>query len=207
MEEAGEALNHAAKHGTSKDDSPAPRWTFNWLIGTINREQGRLREAEVNFRAVLDDREPDRNFDFSGDYEVINLLGMTLFEQAKGVRTEGDRAREQLLLEAAATFEKTLKIDSENILAHHNLHQIYEELGDKTKAAFHNAEHLKVKPDDNAQGRAFGLARAKYPAANFAAEAIVLYPLQREGAPGLNATDKAAKAMRPKPASGSSGGD
>ena len=207
LEEAGEALNRAAKHGTSKDDPPAPRWTFNWLIGTINREQGRLREAEVNFRAVLDDREPDRNFDFSGDYEVINLLGMTLFEQAKGVRTEGDRAREQLLLEAASTFEKTLKIDSENILAHHNLHQIYEELGDKTKAAFHNAEHLKVKLDDNAQGRAFGLARAKYPAANFAAEAIVLYPLQREGAPGLNSADKTAETTKPKPASGSSGGD
>jgi hypothetical protein len=45
---------------------------------------------------------------------------------------------------------------------------------------------LKYKPDDTAQGRAVGLARKKYPAANAAAEAIVIYPLQRAGAPGLS---------------------
>ncbi len=187
LDEAVEALNRAAKHGTSKDDPPAPRWTLNWLTGTVNREQGRLKEAESNLRAVLDDRVPERNFDFSGDYEVINLLGLTLFEQAKAVRVEGDPERTRLLNEARQTFEKTLNIDSENVTAHHNLHLIYDDLGDKTKAEHHNAEHLKVKPDDNAQGRAVGLARAKYPAANFAAEALVIYPLQREGAPGLTA--------------------
>jgi hypothetical protein len=29
------------------------------------------------------------------------------------------------------------------------------------------------------------LAREKYPAANHAAEAVVIYPLQRPGAPGM----------------------
>jgi len=58
------------------------------------------------------------------------------------------------------------------------------------KAAYHSAEHLKYKPDDNAQGRAVRLAREKYPAANFAAEALVIYPLQRPGAPGLNAIEQ-----------------
>ena len=203
LEEAVEALNRAAKHGTSQDDPPAPRWTLNWLIGTVNREQGRLKEAETNFRSVLEDREPDRNFDFSGDYEVINSLGSTLFEQAKGVRVEGDPERERLLREAAKTFEKTLVIDKENVTAHYNLHQIYEELGNKQKAEFHNAEHLKVKQDDNAQGRAVGLARQKYPAANLAAEAIVIYPLQRDGAPGLKSTT--AKVEQPPPPSTTSG--
>ncbi|MFM9960915.1 MAG: tetratricopeptide repeat protein [Planctomycetaceae bacterium] len=189
LDEAVEALNRAAQHGKQADDEPAPRWTLNWLIGMVNREQGRLKEAESSLRSVLDDRVPERNFDFSGDYEVINLLGLTLFEQAKGVRADGDPERERLLREAAKTFEKTLNIDKENVAAHYNLHQIYEELGDQKRAAFHNAEHLKVKQDDNAQGRAVGLARQKYPAANLAAEAIVIYPLQRDGAPGLKAAN------------------
>lgn len=172
----------------------------------MNRQQGRLKEAEANLRAVLEERTPEmieRNFDFSGDYEVINLLGLTLFDLAKAVRVEGDPERKRLLQKAAVTFEKTLAIDSENVAAHHNLHQIYEELGDKAKAESHNAEHLKVKSDDNAQGRAVGLARAKYPAANLAAEALVIYPLQREGAPGLNT----ANANKPKQPAIPSGGD
>src|SRR5690606_9992925 len=50
----------------------------------------------------------------------------------------------------------------------------------------HQGLHERYKPDDNAQGRAVRLAREKYPAANHAAEAVVKYPLQREGAPGRN---------------------
>ena len=193
LDEAVEALNRAAKHGTSKDDPPAPRWTLQWLTGMVNREQGRLKEAEANLRSVLEDRSQemiDRNFDFSGDYEVINLLGLTLFEQAKAIRVEGDPERLRLLNAAADRFKATLSIDPENVSAHYNLHQIYEDLGDKVKAAYHSAEHLKYKPDDNAQGRAVRLAREKYPAANFAAEALVIYPLQRPGAPGLNAIEQ-----------------
>ena len=190
LDEAVEALQRAAKHGKKEGEDPAPRWTLNWLTGMVNREQGRLKEAEANLRAVLDDRVPERNFDFSGDYEVINLLGLTLFEQAKGIRVEGDPERTRLLESARDTFSKTLDIDSENITAHYNLHQIYAELGDKAKAELHSGEHLKVKTDDNAQGRAVRLARQKYPAANLAAEALVIYPLQRDGAPGLNVADR-----------------
>lgn len=193
LDEAVEALNRAAKHGTSKDDPPAPLWTLQWLTGMVNREQGRLKEAETNLRSVLEDRSQemiDRNFDFSGDYEVINLLGLTLFEQAKAIRVEGDPQRLRLLNAASDRFKATLRIDPENVTAHYNLHQLYEDLGDKVKAAEHSAEHLKYKPDDNAQGRAVRLAREKYPAANFAAEALVIYPLQRPGAPGLNAIEQ-----------------
>ena len=205
LDEAVEALNRAAQHGREAGSEAPPRWTLNWLIGLVNREQGRLKEAEASLRSVLNDRVPERNFDFSGDYEVINLLGLTLFDLAKGVRVAGDPERVRLLRDAAETFEKTLKIDSENVTAHHNLHQIYEELGDNAKAATHNAEHLKVKPDDNAQGRAVGLARAKYPAANFAAEALVIYPLQRAGAPGLSTVDANPPKQPKQPTTSSSG--
>ena len=44
---------------------------------------------------------------------------------------------------------------------------------------------MRYKPDDNAQGRAERLLAQRYPAANHAAEAVVIYPLQRPGAPGL----------------------
>lgn len=126
-------------------------------------------------------------FDFSGDPRSHQLAWTDTVDPAKAVRVDGDPQQKRRLLEAATTFDKTLALESENVTAHHNLYQIYEELGDNAKVAFHNAEHLKFKPDNNAQGRAVGLARAKYPAANFAAEALVIYPVQRDGAPGLDA--------------------
>lgn len=45
--------------------------------------------------------------------------------------------------------------------------------------------HLIYKPDDNARDRTVRLYRAKNPAADHASQAIVLYPLNRPGAPGF----------------------
>ena len=86
-------------------------------------------------------------------------------------------------------FTKTLAIDSEDVTAHHNLQLLHAELGDEAKSQEHERLHRRYKSDDNAQGRAVRLAREKYPAANFAAEAVVKYPLQREGAPGFPVVD------------------
>ena len=164
---------------------------MSWLSGQINREQGRLAEAEANFRAVLEGRSQemvDRKLDFSRDYEVRNLLGLTLFDRASQFR--GAAAAEQrtaTLQEAARQFEKTLKDDVENAVAHYNLSLIYGELGDAAEAEQHRLKHQKYKLDDNAADRAVRLAREKYPAANQAAEAVVIYPLQRPGAPELPA--------------------
>jgi tetratricopeptide (TPR) repeat protein len=47
----------------------------------------------------------------------------------------------------------------------------------------HHALHTIFKPDDLAQSRAVQAHRAKQPAADHAAEAIVIYPLHRRGAP------------------------
>ena len=52
-------------------------------------------------------------------------------------------------------------------------------------AAEHRRLHARYKRDDNAADRAVRLARERYPAADHAAEALVIYPLRREGAPGL----------------------
>ena len=67
--------------------------------------------------------------------------------------------------------------------AHYTLAQIYEQLGDPVQAAHHRQEHEKYLPDYNAQDRAISNARRADPAADHAAQATVIYPLQRAGAP------------------------
>jgi hypothetical protein len=94
------------------------------------------------------------------------------------------------LRDAVSQYQKTLEIDSENITAHFNLAQLYAELGEKEREAEHRRLHQRFKPDDNAADEAVKRAREKYPAANHAAEAVVIYPLRREGAPGLAGPDQ-----------------
>ena len=192
IDEAVQAINRAAQ----AKDPPAPPWTMAWLSGLLNRQQGYLDAAEKNFRAVLEDHTPEmakRKFDFSLDYEVINELGSTLFERAKQQYGPARKeARDTLLSEAVIQFQRTLAIDSENVAAHHSLHLVHALLGDQAKADYHRILHEKYKPDDNARDKALAAARRKYPHANLAAEALVIYPLRRNGAPGLAVESAAA---------------
>ena len=66
--------------------------------------------------------------------------------------------------------------------AHYNLASLHSLLGDQEEAARHAALHLRYKPDDTARGRAVRLARQRYPAANAAAEGLVIYDLNRPDA-------------------------
>lgn len=185
VDEAAEAVARAATH----DDPAAPPWTLAWLAAQAGRQQGRLEEAEANLRTILETRTPEmieRGFDFSLDYEVRNLLGLTIYDRARQLRSDADDAlRRELLKEAVEHFETVLHTDSENVVAHYNLRQLHAELGQDDLAAVHGRLHARFKRDDNAADRAVALARAKYPAANHAAEALVIYPLHRPGAPGL----------------------
>jgi tetratricopeptide (TPR) repeat protein len=190
LDQAVEALERAQKLAAEHKDASFPVWTYNWLSGRVNRGNGKLDDAILNFRSVLTDRTAvmiERQFDFSKDYRVINELGATLFDLARRYRDEARAGeRQQLLEDAAAQFRRTLELDSENVDAHYNLMQIYEVLGDREQAEQHRVLHARYKPDDNAGDRAIALARARYPAANKAAEAVVIYPLHRAGAPGLD---------------------
>jgi tetratricopeptide (TPR) repeat protein len=178
IDEAAAALRRAAEY----QDPAAPPWTMNWLSGLINRQQGRLEEAEQNFRDILETKTEemrDQDFDFSLDYEVINLLGQTLFDRARQFRGTADQpAREALLRQAVEQFRKTLAIDAENVTAHFNLQLLHAQLGETELSNEHRKLHARYKPDDNARDRAVALARKKYPAANHAAEALVIYALQ-----------------------------
>lgn len=183
LDEAVDAVRRAAAF----TDPAAPPWTLAWLSGLVNRQQGFFEEAEANFRQVLEYRTAEtekRQFDFSRDYEVINLLGQTIFDRALQIRG-ADRVaeRQSRLREAVEVFRKTLAIDSENTDAHYNLAQLYSHLGDQKLASEHQQLHARYKLDDTARGQAVGKAREKYPAANFKAEPVVIYDLQRPGQP------------------------
>ena len=166
-----------------------PVWTSAWLSGEIARQQGQFDVAVDNFKSVLYDQTEERNkrqFDFSLDYVVRNQLGSAYLDLALAAASaEDDDGKQRYLKLAQSEFERVLEIDTENLMAHANLVTVYERLGFEDKAQFHRQANLRYKPDDNASNLARRPARQKYPAANRAAEAIVIYLMQRPGAPGL----------------------
>ncbi len=184
LDEAVSALTRAAEH-----DTPAPAWTVKWFTGLVNKQNGFLDEAIADFRDIVEmdsDETRSRGFDFSKDYRVLNELGQTLFERAKQERGEASKdARVALMREAIEWFDRALAIDPENMKAHYNLGLLYAQLGDDAKSEAHRTLHAKYKPDDNAADVAVAEARRKSAPANHAAEAVVIYDLQRVGAYGL----------------------
>jgi hypothetical protein len=178
-------------------------WTLAWLSAGVAREQGDLETAIANYRTVLETRTGEtvaRGFDFSKDYEVINALGLALVEQAASRRgPAAEASRREALRAAAEVFTRTLALDPENLTAHYNLGQIHALLGDAERAASHRALHARYKPDDNARDRAVAIARRADPAADHAAQAVVVYPLHRPDAPGRGDTvpDRESPAGQP----------
>ncbi len=59
---------------------------------------------------------------------------------------------------------------------------VLNQLGHQQLAAQHFEAYQRYRPDDNARDRAVALARSRDAAANHAAEAIVIYDLQRQDA-------------------------
>jgi hypothetical protein len=181
LQDAVEALGRAARH-----DPPAPPWSVLWFSAQVDKQNGYLDQAIERYEALLamDTEETrQRGFDFSKDWRVLDDLGVTLYERAKQERTEASKPQRLALLERAkAAFERVLTLDSEDLIAHYNLAFLYEELGDSGKAAYHRAKYETYRPDDNARDLAIAKARAASPAANHAAEAVVIYDLRRPGA-------------------------
>src|SRR5712691_92889 len=175
LDEAVTALHRAAAAG-------ATPWTVAWLSGLVNKENGFLDQAIDDFTRVLGSGAAagsERRFDFSTDYEVIDELGQSLFERAKVERGAARaESRRQYLRRAADQFEKALSVDAENVTAHYVLSLIYGELGDPQRSAEHAALHARYKPDDNARDHAIAVHRLANPAANHAAQSIVIYPLR-----------------------------
>jgi hypothetical protein len=174
---APEALARAAAI-----DPPANAWSLLWFGAQVAARNGDYAKAVANLREILRggfEQAEGRGFDFSKDYRVLVELGNGLYQLALGER---DEARPRLMREAAEQFTAALALDPENLAAHWGLRQVSRDLGDDERAAHHSARHARYKPDDNARDHAVAQARLRYPAANRAAEAIVIYDLHRPGA-------------------------
>lgn len=176
----------------SQMEPAPPAWTLAWLSGEVSSQQGFFEDAERSFRAVLEDvtqERKERGFDFSLDFRVRNSLGKTLLDLTDFAEQRGQAERARLLLaDAEKQFLQVLETDSENVTAHANLAIVYSRKGDSEKSEYHRGLQLRYKMDDNAAGVAGAQGRRKYPAADHAAEPLVIYSLHRQGAPGLSSS-------------------
>jgi len=181
LAEAAQALNRAVRH-----DGPAYPWLIAWLSGLVDKQNGHLDEAIDSFELLVETRFDEarrRGFDFSADYRLLNELGQTVFERVKRERGEDRRvAREELLRRSERWFAKALEYDPENVTAHYNLALVYRALGETERARHHESLHIRYKPDDNAGDRALTAHRRANPAANHAADAVVIVDLGRSEA-------------------------
>lgn len=211
LDAATAALQRAARWPAEE----VPWWTVNWLSAVINRQQGHIEKAADILRELVTAPPKgairQKGFDFRFDYEVINLLGETIFDQARRFRSPSQREeRDRLLEEAVAAFRRTLELDPENVTAHYNLALLYQMLGRPELAAIHRKAHERYKPDDNARDYAVARARARYPWANHAAENVAIYRLKSIAGTNLQSQIARVEGKAPgteKPVTGASSPD
>ncbi len=157
---------------------PPPPWTLGWLSGVVDRQQGHFASAAETLANVLATKVPERGFDFSLDYEIRNQYAATLVDLAHQSMAKGDTTGYGAgLKKAASEYGKVLEVDSENVTAHVNLADIHSWLDDAAMSLHHRDLHNRYKPDDNAAELAIPEARRRYPAADRAAESVVVYDL------------------------------
>lgn len=193
LDEAVDALRRAADH-----DPPAYPWSVAYFTAVVNRQNGYLDKALEGYTDLVNTQFQEartREFDFGQDYTLLNEYAQTLFDRSKLERADATQ-RAAYLRQAGEVFRQVLVIDSENAEAHYGLTQVYQYLGEPDRADAHRALYVRYRPDDNARDRAIVLARQKSASANHAAEAIVLYHLQRPGAYELTAAAPARVATR-----------
>ena len=180
-QEAPDALQRARDF-----DPPAREWTILWLAGMVNKQNGELDAAISAFDQILEggfQQARGAGFDFTKDYVLLVELANTVYLRARQERgSSRAEERNRLLRRAEELLLRALELDPENVAAHYNLSQVYADLQEPESASRHAELHQKYKPDDNATDRAIATARRQYPAANHAAEGVVIYDLRRRGA-------------------------
>ena len=195
LDEASGALTAAVSF-----EPPADPWSVTYFTAQLNRQNGYLDEAIRGFREITATRFQEarnRGFDFSRDYRLLNELAGSLFERAKLERGEAKESEKlRYLDESAQLYQQVLVLDPENSEALWGLTQVNATQGRGQEAARYRSLHERYKSDDNARDRAVSLARRSNPAANHAAEAVVIYDLQRPGAVNFSAAIPATKGQK-----------
>jgi tetratricopeptide (TPR) repeat protein len=160
------------------NDFGANQWSLLWFGAVVAERNGDYPRVIENLREILKggfSQAVGRGFDFSKDYRLLNMLASAL--RQSGLTRQGEE-RVQLMHEARDIYLKALDYDPENVTSHWGLFLVFKDLGEQELAAKHLKLHAQYKPDDNAKDEAFARARKKYPAANKAAEAVVIYELK-----------------------------
>jgi hypothetical protein len=116
------ALERAANH-----PKPAAPWVIAWLSGQIDERNGYLDEAIARYESVLATKIPDRKFDFSLDYAVINALAKVMNARARQEPLDSP-SRVDWFRKIVSIYRRTIAIDSENVEAHFGLGLAYAEL-------------------------------------------------------------------------------
>ena len=159
--------------------TPADAWSVRWFSAMVNRQQGALTAATEDLEALVASQMPgaaERGFDFGKDDRVLTELGSVLLERARAEANGPSLARR-----ARDLAQHALELDPESVPAWYLLWQAASFLEETVLADEALGQHARYKPDDNARDRAVNLARLRDAAANHAAEAIVIYDLQRPG--------------------------
>jgi len=181
---APEALSRAAA-----SDPPAQPWSLLWFGAQVSLRNGDYENAVNSLRDLLRGgfvEAVGRGFDFSRDERVLNTLAGALYQLAL---TEPDGERRRLLDEARDLYLRSLDLDPEGLAAHYGLARVFRALDESDKARLHADLYGYYKTDDNARDRAVAAARRRYPAANHAAESVVIYDLR---GPGFLAFERAS---------------
>ncbi len=170
LDDASEHLRRAAAFTPA-----AYPWSIRWFSALVNRQNGAHDEAIRDLESLIESKFPlaiERGFDFAKDDRVLVELGNVLLEQARAGRSADTSA---LHSRARTLAESALALDPESVPAWYLLAQACKELGDDNRSAEAMAQHAQYKVDENARDRAVNRARLRDPAANHAAEAIVIY--------------------------------
>ncbi len=130
--EIAEGRLEDAKQSLTEAERRKPGWAKTaFFRAAVAKDEARLDDAERDLQYVLSK--------FPLDRVAWNNLGSI----------EWLARRYPQAIEA---YGKTLAIDSEDLNAHYNLMRVYRALGDRQRAAFHEAAYLKYKEDET--GRA-----------------------------------------------------
>jgi Flp pilus assembly protein TadD len=163
-----------AKASLAEAERRRPGWGKTaFFRATVEKDEGRLDEAERDLKAVLEK--------FPVDRVAWNNLGSVYWLAGR-------------FSDAVAAYGRTLSIDPEDLNAHYNLMRVYRAMGDRKNADLHDAAYRKYKEDETIRAIA-GDFRLKNPWAN--RESLPIH-VHAEAAPPPALVPEWVAAMGPK---------
>ena len=163
--------------------------------GLVNKQNGFLDKAIVEFRSILEDRYPGAGSS-AGSILARTTKSLTSLDKLCSSEPKLEARRSEPIATVGSScfrpseqFKMTLKLDPENLAAHYNLALIYTQLGDQKLAERtpQNAQTFPARPQRGGSRR--GHRQTKLIQRRITPlQAIVIYSLQRPGAPESGGT-------------------